>query len=202
LTSRQDVDSAQPPKIARSCARRRVARPLHPAAALDNSLEGDRMRNPWKLTAIGMLLVAATAVVTGVVVASRTQPETRVTPAPAARASAPAAAPPRVVASTPAVPSATVVKACNEQAAAAHGTREKAAEIVKDGAIGAVLGAAVGAAGGTIADGGKGAGKGAAIGGLVGAGAGALYGVNENRKHDAGYREAYAACLRSRGYRA
>jgi hypothetical protein len=160
------------------------------------------MSNPWKLTAIGMALVATTAIVTGVVVAGRTKPEARLTPAPAARASAPAPAPPRPVAAAPAVPTATVVKACNEQAAAAHGTREKATEIVKDGAVGAVLGAAVGAAGGAIADGGKGAGKGAAIGGLVGAGAGALYGVNENRKHDGAYRDAYAACLRARGYRA
>ena len=166
------------------------------------------MSNPWKLTAIGLVLVASTAVVTGVVVASRMTPEARVAtapapvPAPAPRALAPAPAPSRTAASAPAVPSATVVKACNDQAAAAHGTREKTTEIVKDGAVGAVLGAAVGAAGGAIADGGKGAGKGAAIGGLVGAGAGALYGVNENRKHDAGYRDAYASCLRARGYRA
>ena len=26
--------------------------------------------------------------------------------------------------------------------------------------------------------------------------------VNENRKHDAAYRDAYASCLRARGYRA
>ncbi len=65
---------------------------------------------------------------------------------------------------------------------------------------GAVIGAAVGAAGGAIADGGKGAGKGAAIGGLVGAGGGTLYGLNENRKHDEQYRNAYARCMRSRGY--
>jgi hypothetical protein len=35
---------------------------------------------------------------------------------------------------------------------------------------------------------------------MVGAGAGALYGVNENRKHDTAYREAYSSCLRARGY--
>jgi hypothetical protein len=63
-----------------------------------------------------------------------------------------------------------------------------------------VLGAAVGAAGGAIADGGRGAGKGAAIGGLVGAGGGTLFGLNENRKHDERYRDAYARCMRSRGY--
>jgi hypothetical protein len=72
-------------------------------------------------------------------------------------------------------------------------------EIVRDGVIGAVAGAAAGAAGGAIAGGGKGAGTGAAIGGLVGAG-GTLYGLNENRRYDERYRDAYAACMRWRGY--
>ena len=79
-------------------------------------------------------------------------------------------------------------------------TQDKATEVVRDAAIGAVIGAAVGAAGGAIADGGKGAGKGAAIGGLVGAGGGTLFGLNENRKDDEKYRDAYARCMRSRGY--
>src|SRR5437899_891254 len=57
-----------------------------------------------------------------------------------------------------------------------------------------------GAAGGAIAGGGKGAGKGAAIGSVVGAGGGTLYGLNESKKHDERYREAYAGCMRSRGY--
>src|SRR5213593_3381855 len=46
-------------------------------------------RNPWKLTAIGMGLVAATALATGIVVASRSKPEDKpvaVQPAPAERA--------------------------------------------------------------------------------------------------------------------
>jgi hypothetical protein len=30
--------------------------------------------------------------------------------------------------------------------------------------------------------------------------AGTLYGVNENKKHDESYRNAYAACMHSRGY--
>jgi hypothetical protein len=51
-----------------------------------------------------------------------------------------------------------------------------------------------------VVGGGSGAGKGAVIGGLVGAGGGTLYGLNENRKHDESYRNAYAACMRSRGY--
>jgi hypothetical protein len=153
-------------------------------------------RNPWKWTAIGMALVATTALVTGVVMGSRTKSEDKpvvAQPAPAEHRSAAVPAQARV-------PDQTVVKACNDRAAAATGERNKTTEVVKDGAIGAVVGAAVGAAGGAIADGGKGAGKGAAIGGLVGAGAGTLYGVNDNRKHDAAYRDAYANCLRARGY--
>jgi len=159
--------------------------------------------NPWKLTAIGMVLVAATALVTGVVVANRSKSEERPpvaqTVQPAPRETRPATSA-SVVTPAPRVPTALVVKACNDHAAVATGPRDKTTEVVKDGALGALLGAAVGAAGGAIADGGKGAGKGAAIGGVVGAGAGALYGVNDNRKHDTAYREAYADCLRSRGY--
>jgi len=71
---------------------------------------------------------------------------------------------------------------------------------VTDGVIGGVAGAVVGAVGGAIAGGGSGAGKGAAIGGILGTGGGALYGLNESKKNDARYREAYASCLRSRGY--
>ena len=160
-------------------------------------------RNPWKLTAIGMVLVAATALATGIVVASRSKPEDKpvaVQPAPAERARVEGARPVAAATAPARVPDQTIVKACNDQAAAATGPRDKTTEVVKDGAVGALLGAAVGAAGGAIADGGKGAGKGAAIGGLVGAGAGTLYGVNDNRKHDAAYREAYSGCLRARGY--
>jgi len=35
---------------------------------------------------------------------------------------------------------------------------------------------------------------------FVGAGGGTLYGLNENGKHDERYRNAYAACMHSRGY--
>ncbi len=98
------------------------------------------------------------------------------------------------------MPIETAVASCNDHAAAQAGARDKTIETVKNGALGAVLGAAVGAAGGAIAGGGKNAGKGAAIGGLVGAGGGTLYGLNENRKHDERYREAYARCMQSRGY--
>ena len=117
--------------------------------------------NPWKVTAIGLGLVMATALVTGMVVANWTG------------------------------------RASDRQAAT---TKEKTVEIVKDSAVAGLVGAAIGAAGGAIADGGKGAGKGAGIGGVLGLGAGALYGLNENHKTDERYREAYAACMRSRGY--
>ena len=162
--------------------------------------------NPWKLTAIGMALVAVTAVVTGLVVANRSgEPKPAptssapvgTTPAPVAKYSAPVA---RAAQPQPAVPTQAAVSACNQYAASQVGERNKTTEIVKDGAIGAVAGAAVGAAAGAIADGGSGAGKGAAIGGLVGAGGGSLYGLNENRKHDQRYRDAYASCMRDRGF--
>jgi hypothetical protein len=158
--------------------------------------------NPWKTTTIAMVLMLATALVTGIVVANWTggASEHKITAEPA---KAPrAAAGPRAVTAqaVPAVPTQDVVDACNRYAASQVGQRDKTLDTVKDGAIGAVVGAAVGAAGGAIADGGKGAGKGAGIGGIVGAGAGTLYGLSENKKHDERYREAYAGCMRSRGY--
>jgi hypothetical protein len=167
--------------------------------------------NPWKLTAIAMALVMATALVTGLVVANLTSktgaerateaptPETPKAETPKPPASRPA--PPRAMAvAQSGPPPQSVVEACNRQAAQQVGTKDKTLEVVKDAAVGAVVGAAVGAAGGAIAGGGKGAGKGAAIGGVVGAGGGTLYGLNENRKNDERYRDAYAGCLRTRGY--
>lgn len=173
----------------------------------------DKAWNPWKMMAIGLALVVVTALVTGLVVAKwsgtdadRTVATSVETPKPApARVAAPrpVASAPRPAASPQAastVPTQAAIDACNQYAAAQVGQRDKTTEVVKDAAIGAVLGAAVGAAGGAIAGGGKGAGKGAAIGGVVGAGGGTLYGLNENRKQDEQYREAYASCMRSRGY--
>jgi hypothetical protein len=170
------------------------------------------------MTAIGMGLVVATALIAGVVVAhwsgrdveKAAGPPTASRPAtthPASTTARVAAAPvgtPQPVAPAPvaqaqpaALPSQTTIAACNQYAAS---TRDKTIEVVKDGAIGAAVGAVVGAASGAIVGGGSGAGKGAAIGGILGVGGGALYGVNENRKNDAHYREAYASCMRSRGY--
>ena len=185
----------------------------------------DNNWNPWKLTAIGLALVMVTAVVTGMVVAnwtgtpssqqaadskpatpiatSKSAPQPSALPRTAAVTNAPQAPAPTAVAPAPAhpaVPSEAAIDACNRAAASAPSTKDKTVEVVKDGAVAALVGAAVGAAGGAIADGGKGAGKGAAIGGVVGAGAGTLYGLNENRKNDERYRAAYAACMRSRGF--
>jgi len=168
--------------------------------------------NPWKYTAIGMALVIATAVITGLVVANRSPESDQKVAAPApAPAASPRTAPARVAQVTtapsapaapsqPAYPTQAVVDACNQYATSQGSQNSKTHEVVKDTAVGALIGAAVGAAGGAIADGGKGAGKGAAIGGVLGGGGGALYGVNENKKHDEQYRNAYSSCLRSRGY--
>jgi hypothetical protein len=97
-----------------------------------------------------------------------------------------------------AYPSQSVMQACNEYAN--EEVNSKTEEVLKNAALGAAIGAAVGAAGGAIAGGGSGAGKGAAIGGVTGAAGGTLYGLNETKSRDAEYREAYASCMRSKGY--
>src|SRR5947199_1028183 len=164
--------------------------------------------NPWKVTALAMALVMATALITGLVVAnwsgSNQDAEQKATAsnrlAQQPRPAAVKPAQPQTVQARPAVPTQEVVDACNRYASAQVGEGEKTKQVVKDAAIAAVVGAAVGAAGGAIAGGGKGAGKGAAIGGVVGAGGGSLYGLNENKKHDERYRAAYASCMRARGF--
>lgn len=170
--------------------------------------------NPWKVTTLGLALVLATALVTGLVVAnwsgsSLESEPIRIVPVATRQSSGPRSAKPATpqvapgAPAVPAVPTQNVVEACNRQAAAEVGDHDKTQEVVKDAAIGAVVGAAVGSAGGAVAAGGKGAGKGAAIGGIVGAGGGGTpYGLNENRKNDGKYRAAYSSCMRSRGYTA
>lgn len=139
--------------------------------------------NPWKLTAIGMAAVVATALVTGLVVANWTGSERDRATAdkPAVTSPETPTRPARVATAVPGTPSKSAIEACNRYAASVAGgrqdTQDKTLEVVKDGAIGA-----------------------AAIGGLVGAGAGTLYGLNENKKSDERYRAAYASCMRSRGY--
>lgn len=154
------------------------------------------MNSPWKITASAMALVMVTALVTGVVASwtgpggpGRLAPNVESLKAAALRmALAPQS-------SAQATPSRSTIEACNQQATDQLAA-DKTTEVVRDASIGAVLGAAVGAAGGALADGGKGA----ALGGLVGAGGGTVFGLNENRKHDARYRDIYARCMRSRGY--
>jgi hypothetical protein len=146
-----------------------------------------------------MALVMATVVATGLVVAnSRDKKTADVSPGHATPSVATSSAVPTAP-TTAGVPTQSAVDACNQSAAAQAGQRENTQDTVIAGAIGAVAGAAVGAAGGAVVAGGSGAGKGAVIGGLVGAGGGTLYGLNENKKHDESYRNAYAACMRSRG---
>src|SRR5216684_5754316 len=106
--------------------------------------------NPWKLTAIGLALVMATALVTGMVVANfagrandRQPAETKqlAPTAPTAPAAAPAASPrlaaapapaPAPVPAAPARPSQGTIDDCNRHAAT---TKEKTVEIVKDSAV-------------------------------------------------------------------
>ncbi|TMA59045.1 MAG: hypothetical protein E6J75_04005 [Deltaproteobacteria bacterium] len=141
--------------------------------------------NPWKVTAIAMALMMATALVAGLVVANRVGTERYETKVVAATPTASVPAP--RVARTPLVPTQAVVEACNRYASAHADNRDKTADTVKNVAVGAVLGAADG-------------GKGGAIGGILGAGGGTLYGLNETKKHDERYREAYGSCMRARGY--
>jgi hypothetical protein len=162
--------------------------------------------NPWKVTTLGLALVMATALVTGLVVANwsgwspESEPRFATRPASPQRSAAvkPAQPTTRGAPAGVGVPTREVIEACNRRAAAEVGEHDKTQEVVKDAAIGAVVGTA--ATGGTAVGGGKGAGKGAAIGGIVGAGGGTLYGLNENREHDEKYRAAYSRCTRSRGY--
>ncbi|WP_337288559.1 hypothetical protein [Candidatus Methylomirabilis sp.] len=158
----------------------------------------DQRWNPWKLTTIGIAVVFATALITGLVVANwvgnqQTKP---VAETPRGRVSR--AVSPRMTPSPAARPSGSAVAACNQYASSMAGDRTT--EVLKDALVGGALGAGVGAAGGAIAGGGKGAGKGAGIGGLVGATAGTLYGLSEARQADARYVAAYRGCMRSRGY--
>jgi len=170
--------------------------------------------NPWKVTALAMALVMATALVTGLVVANWSGSRQEVAQPASALATARLSQQPKTASvkpaapqtqaapapQVPAVPTHEVVDGCNRYASAQVGETDKTKEVVKDAAIGAVVGAAVGAAGGAIAGGGKGAGKGAAIGGVVGVGGGTLYGLNENKKNDEKYKAAYSSCMHSRGY--
>ncbi|HET7343412.1 MAG TPA: hypothetical protein VFL90_18235 [Methylomirabilota bacterium] len=175
----------------------------------------------WKMTAIGVVVAAVSAVVTGLVVANRTagpKPEARVeapsasptstatTMPPAVAQTPPAATPPATeTPARPAVPTREAINACNRQASASAGGtpregKDTYIDVAKDAGIGALGGAAVGALGGAAVKGGKGAGKGALLGGALGVGGGTLYGIWDNKKNDEHYRAAYGSCMRARGY--
>jgi type IV secretory pathway VirB10-like protein len=183
--------------------------------------------NPWKFTTIGMGMVLATALVTGVVVANyvgtqRTAPAAfdqaapdqpanteppppvpgqavnAVPPPPQVRERAPAAPPPPPVRRARVQPSTADIDACNRYASTA--TEGRATKTLTDALIGGALGAGLGAAGGAIAGGGSGAGKGAGIGALVGAAGGTVYGLNETNQRDGRAAQAYRACMKRRGY--
>ncbi len=139
---------------------------------------------PWKMFAIGMGLVAVTAVVTAAVVADWSGRP----PNHQAATNASTSPRPRAEPFPPAVPTQAAIDACNQYAAAQVGQAVKTAESVKDAALGAR---------GEIADGGRGAG---AIGRVPGVGGGTLYGLNQNKQHDQRYRDAYAGCMGGRGY--
>ncbi len=143
-------------------------------------MANESWKNPWKLTAVGMALMIAAGLLTGLVVANWSGGKSDRT---VVDDSAGSAATHRAAATTAVgVPTQSAIVGCNQTAATQAGEREK----TKD----------------TVIDGGSGAGKGAIIGGLVGAGGGTLYGLNENRKYDETYRNAYAVCMRSHGYTA
>ncbi len=158
----------------------------------------DQQWNPWKVTAIGMAVVFATALVTGLVVANWVGTQKAKPVSASSQEAVPHSAPQGPVPHPTARPSPSDIEACNQYARSVTG--DKTTEVIKDVLIGGAIGAGVGAAGGAIAGGGGGAGKGAGIGGLVGATAGTLYGLNEAKQNDARYVGAYRGCMRNRGY--
>src|SRR2546427_8655146 len=116
--------------------------------------------NPWKVTTIGMAVVIATALVTGLVVANWTGGD-RAAQEQKTQQKVQQATPARV-ASAPAAPSQSAIDACNKYAASETGSKDKTMEVVKDRAIGAGFRAAAGDAGGGSAGGAPAGGKGAA----------------------------------------
>jgi|SRR5215510_1703271 len=155
------------------------------------------MYNHWKLASIGMALVLATALITGVTTAYFARPgattdvQPVVAPAPLASAAAtpvlarrteqPTNARPvmaEAAAPTPAVSRTTTVATVPADCSTGG---DRALRIAKPGALGGLVGAGLGAAGGAIANGGKGAGQGALIGGLTGAVLGSGYGAYQTK---------------------
>jgi len=126
--------------------------------------------NPWKATALAMALVLATALVTGLVVANLTGSDT------VSKAAEQATEQPRAAArpAAPAVPAAPALPTPGVIATCNEAAARETGP--RDKTLEVVKDTAIGAVGG------------------------ALYGLNENRRQDERYREAYARCLRARGY--
>jgi hypothetical protein len=132
------------------------------------------------MTALGMALIVAAAVIMGFLMAGwgpRAELEAMLAPVIAPASPAPMRA--KVVAETPAPAD---VQSCNQSAKAQAG--DKTIEVVKDGA----------------AEVGWGPGRSGDIGGMVVVAAGTLHGINERKKNDARYVEAYRACMKGRGF--
>ena len=186
----------------------------------------DASTNQWKLATIGLLIVGITVLITSLVIGRGTEvvppekivqtekevdtqvtkekPESKPKAAVKVAAAPPAPTPapaPKPIYSPPqqtAYPPQSIIQECNKYAS--EQVDSKTGEVVKGAGFGALLGAATGAAVGAIAGGGKGAAKGAGIGAIGGGVGGTLYGLNENQSNDARYQEAYASCMRSKGY--
>ena len=142
-----------------------------------------KVEDTWyrsKMT-IGMALVVVTAVIAGLLVSGRGSRagleaflSSVISPAPPAGETA------KVIAQSP---SPTDFEACNQYAKAQAG--DQAIEVVKEGAA---------------AEAARGAGKGAANRDMVAAAPGTLHGINERKRNDARYVEAYRACMKGRGF--
>lgn len=138
-------------------------------------------REPWKMTALGMALIVAAAVIMGFLMAGwGPRAELEAMLAPVIAPASPAPAPAKIVTETPAPAD---VESCNQSAKAHAGN--KTIEVVKEG----------------VAEAGWGPGRGGEIGGMVvAAAAGTLHGINERKRNDARYVEAYRACMKGRGF--
>jgi hypothetical protein len=143
--------------------------------------------NPWSVTAVGLVFVMATAVVTGLVVANWPGPSQEPEPMRQAPAATRPRPPTRSVSVKPvaapiarrvpvaiAVPTEEAVQACNRRATDEAGDPDRTEQVVKDAESGRV----------------------------APAGGGTFYGLDESRRNDEKYRAAYSSCMRARGYTA
>jgi biotin carboxyl carrier protein len=127
--------------------------------------------SPWRLVAVAMALVTATALVTAVVAWTTSEYEWRVEgpKVDTTRAAAVRMAAVAPQATAMAVPPRSAIAACHRQASRQR-AEDAQAEPLKAGLIGA------------------------------GSLPGTLYGLDADQKRDERYRDAYARCMRSRGH--